>query len=131
MLVTSKGCVKNICRTSKMRQVYSFGNIERIFYELIWNTHPWLLFLGNFILWWTELSVFSTTVWMHHIDSNEKLYDIKLNLMVRLQSWCLGIVKYPFIAITPRFTWISSGITCKGSIYGLNRTLQSFTKDYY
>ena len=37
-------------------------------------------------------------------------YDTKLHLMVRLLCW--SSVKYPFIPITPRFTWTWSGSTC-------------------
>ena len=54
-----------------------------------------------------------------------------LHLMVRLQSWSLGNVKYPFITIIPRFILTGSDNTYEGPIYKSNRTVQSFTKDYY
>ena len=39
------------------------------------------------------------------------VYDIKLHLMVRLQSWSVGKLEYPFITITLRFTLTRSGST--------------------
>ena len=51
--------------------------------------------------------------------------------------WCgscpgaLRKVEYPFVTINPRFTLTSNGYTCYGPIYGPNRTVQSFTKDYH
>ena len=45
-------------------------------------------------------------------------YDnIKLHLMVRLQSWSLGNAEYPFINITSKSTWTQNGITCEGGLF--------------
>ena len=47
-------------------------------------------------------------------------------------QWCysssgnLGIMEYPFIAITPKSTQTRSGSTIQGLIYGSIRTVQSF-----
>ena len=51
--------------------------------------------------------------------------------MVRLQSLYLGNKEYTFITITPRSTMTRSAKTCLGSIYGSNRTVQSFTREHY
>ena len=53
------------------------------------------------------------------------------HLMVRLQSWSLGNMEYPFINITPKSTLTWGGSTCNGSLYYSNKTFQLFTKDYY
>ena len=55
-----------------------------------------------------------------------------LNTTLNSIWWCgssseaLGNVEYPFFAITPRSTFIWSGITCWSFIFDLNRTIQSF-----
>ena len=41
-------------------------------------------------------------------------------------SWIWGL-----IAITPRSTLTQISCTCLGAIYGSNKTVQLFTKDYY
>ena len=42
------------------------------------------------------------------------MYDVKLDMMVRLQSWSLGNVQSPFIAITFMSTKTRNGSTCLG-----------------
>ena len=59
------------------------------------------------------------------------LYDIKLHLMMRLQSWILGKVEHFFNPITPRSTLTQLSSVCNGPISGSNRTVQPFAKDDY
>ena len=58
-------------------------------------------------------------------------YAINLHLGVRLQSWSMGNVEYPFIAMTLRSTPTQNASTCQGAIYGLNRTVQLSIKHSY
>ena len=48
--------------------------------------------------------------------------------MVRLHSWSLENVEYPFITITLRSTLTWSGSTCEGPIYGSNTTVQTYER---
>ena len=50
---------------------------------------------------------------------------------MRLYSWSLKNVGYSFITIILSSTLTRSGSNCKGSIYGSDRTVQSFTSDYH
>ena len=52
-------------------------------------------------------------------------------LVVRLQTWNLGNVEYFFITLTHMVNLTRSSSTWKCSIYNLNRTVQSFIRDYY
>ena len=58
-------------------------------------------------------------------------YDIKLHLILRLQSLSLGNVEYPFITITLRSTLTMSRNTCWGYICWSNQTVHSFIQDYF
>ena len=54
---------------------------------------------------WVELLVLKSNTWKHFCPR----YDSKLHLMMRVQSWNLGNVEFPFSI-------------CLGPIYVLNRT---------
>ena len=55
----------------------------------------------------------------------------KQHLVVRLQSWRLVNVQYPFIGIIPRSTLKGNESLCSGLFYWSNRAVQYFIKDYY
>ena len=60
--------------------------------------------------------------WVWH----KTAFDCKALILELWRMW-----KYLFIAITPRSTLTGISINCRGPIYGSNRIVQSFTKDYY
>ena len=53
------------------------------------------------------------------------------NQMARLQFLSFGNVEYRFIASTLSFPLSQRGSTFQSLIYRSNRTVQSFTRDYY
>ena len=62
---------------------------------------------------------------------NKTWYATELHLMGRLQSNNLKTVEYPFITNTLSSTLTWNGSTSSSPIYGSNRIVNSFTKDYY
>ena len=52
-------------------------------------------------------------------------------MMVKLESWSLENIQYPFITITLMSTMTQSVNACQGPINGPTKTIQFFAKDYY
>ena len=65
----------------------------------------------RYVIAWAVTSDCAHTSTSLHGDNGRKCYYYSTHLMLRLQSWSLENVEYPFIAITPSSTLIPSGST--------------------